>query len=449
MKKHTVIIALLLLLIIKVAAQDTSQTAMKVAEVKDAVDGINETLATLNTTVAALAKIKLTGYVQSQFTSAVWAGGNAGVSTSGPTAIGNFQGGALSAGVASRFLVRRGRLKVMYDNDLTQYVMQIDVTQGGVGIKDMYVYVKEPWLKTFALTAGVFDRPFGFEISYSSSSREAPERTRMYQTLFPGERELGMKLEVTPSENMGALSLFNLKVGVFNGTGPTANEVDNVKDVIGRLGISLPFQEQNVALDAGVSFYSGSIKNTTKYVYNKGNIVDSTTSNNNAFFDRNYIGVDAQLYADVLPIGGSSLRAEVITGKQPGTKDDNRSLGSISYPFTSGMWVRNFLGYYAALIQNFGLNHQLVVRYDAFYPNTDVDSKHIGEPKYNVGLGDLSYTTIGFGWVYYYDANVKFVVYYDKITNDKVYAKTTSSTYKPFIDDVKDDVFTFRIQYKF
>jgi hypothetical protein len=446
MKKQIVIIALFLLSIIKVAAQDTSQTALKVAEVADAVTGINETLAEMKTTLSSLSKIKLSGYVQAQLNSAIGAGGFDGAQTSGPTAVGNFSGGALSKDVASRFLVRRGRLKVMYDNDLTQYVMQIDVTQSGVGIKDMYVSVKEPWLRTFALTAGIFDRPFGFEISYSSSSREAPERTRMYQTLFPGERELGMKLEVTPAENMGMLNLFNLKVGIFNGTGPTANDVDNRKDIIGRLGVSLPFQEQNIALDAGVSIYSGSVLSTTKYVYKKVTEVDSTSTNKGKFFDRSYIGVDAQLYADLLPFGGSSLRAEVISGQQPGTKDDNRSPSAL---LASDMYVRNFLGYYTAFIQNFGLKHQLVVRYEEFSPNIDNDSKNIGAPGSKMGLGDLAYTTIGIGWVYYYDANVKFVAYYDMITNDNVSAQTTSTTYKPYTKDLKDDVFTFRIQYKF
>ena len=452
MIKRAMFIAFLLVPMLSTMAQDTSQAVLreKVAEAKDAIDGINETLTEMKTTLSALSKIKISGYMQSQLTASSGAGGYAGAPTSGPTAVGNFQGGALGSGVSTRFLVRRGRVKIMYDNDLTQFVLQFDATQGGFTTKDAYVYVKEPWLKTFALTAGIFDRPFGFEISYSSSNREAPERTRMYQTLFPGERGLGMKIEAIPTESMGLLSLFNLKFGVFNGTGSSANEADNLKDVIGRLGVSLPFQEQNIALDAGVSIYAGGVKdNYSKYIYKKVNIIDSTASNKGATFGRTYYGIDAQLYADLLPIGGSSLRAEIITGQQPGTKDDNRSLGSITYPFTGHLYLRNFLGYYAALIQNIGLQHQFVVRYDAFIPNMDVSAKHIGETGSNMGLGDLSYTTIGIGWVYYYDANVKFVVYYDMISNDTVSPATTTATYKPFMKDLQDYVLTFRVQYKF
>jgi hypothetical protein len=160
----------------------------KMADVKEQVDGLNEQLLALTPVVDALKKIKITGYIQSQFQVADGDG------------VGSFAGGNFAAGVHSRYLVRRGRVKVNYDNDLTQYVLQIDVTPGGVAIKDAYGSIKEPWLKTFGLTAGVFDRPFGFEISYSSSNREAPERTRMYQTLFPGERDMGAKIEITPPE---------------------------------------------------------------------------------------------------------------------------------------------------------------------------------------------------------------------------------------------------------
>ncbi len=448
MLKRAIIFALIILPAINTRAQDTSRDDAneKVAEVKEAINGINETIAEMKTRLDALSKIKLSGYIQAQLTSSSGAGGFAGSMISGPTAVGNFQGGALAKDVSTRFSVRRGRLKVTYGADITQYVLQIDVTQSGVGIKDAYATIKDPWLRTFSLTAGVFDRPFGFEIMYSSGSREMPERTRMYPTLFPGERELGIKIEANPTEMMGFLSLFNLKLGVFNGTGPNANEVDNMKDVIGRFGASLPFVEQNIAIDAGVSIYAGGIKSPTKYIYKKINEIDSTQSNKGAFFGRNYIGFDAQIYADLLPIGGSSLRFEAITGQQPGTKDDNRSPSSL---LSTDMYLRNFLGYYFALIQNVGLQHQFVARYDQFYPNKDANSKHIGAPESKMGLGDLAYTTIGIGWVYYYDANVKFVLYYDMITNDKVSPLTTNATYKPYKDDIKDDIFTFRVQYRF
>ena len=219
------------------AEQDSLYTELKekLAELKGQVDGLNESHLETKTTVDALKKIKVTGYIQSQFQTAESDG------------IGSFAGWNFPSGVHSRFQVRRGRVKFNYDNDLTQYVLQIDVTQNGVGIKDAYATIKEPWMKTLSLTGGIFDRPFGFEISYSSSNRESPERTRLYQTLFPGERELGAKLEVTPPET-STLSFVNLKLGVLNGVLNTANENDNYKDLLGRAGVQIPLVERGSRL---------------------------------------------------------------------------------------------------------------------------------------------------------------------------------------------------------
>jgi hypothetical protein len=465
MFRRTLFLAIFLMSpLLSIVAQDTSQTAMKVAEVKDAIDGINETLLTMKTTLDALAKIKISGYMQTQFNAAEGAGGVSGTPTSGPGSVGAYSGGSLGSAVASRFSVRRGRIKFNYDNDLTQYVLQIDVTQGGVGIKDAYLSIKEPWLKTFTLTSGIFDRPFGFEISYSSSSRETPERSRLFQSLFPGERELGMKVEVNPTQ--GFLSYFNLKAGIFNGVLNTANEVDNTKDFIGRLGFQLPLEEMNLAIDGGVSIYSGEVRSQTKYIYKKVSDIDSSSSNLGKYFDRSYIGLDAQVYYDMPVLGGASLRAEIISGTQPGTlatshfygsgaistssSTTNLTTGKVSTTTTPDpLYIRKFLGYYVNYIQNIGLRHQFVAKYDVYEPNTDGSSKNIGAAGSNMNIGDLSYTTIGLGWIYHWDANVKFIAYYEMITNDTVSPSTTASALKPFKEDIHDNMFTFRIQYKF
>ncbi len=431
------------------AAQDTSALDLreKLEEVKGSVEGINEVLAELKPALDALRKIKVSGYIQAQFQSGEGAGGWNGAATSGPASIGGFAGGSLPKDVASRFSVRRGRLKVAYDNDLTQYVLQIDVTQGGVGIKDAYVMVREPWMRTLSLTAGVFDRPFGFEISHSSSARETPERSRMFQTLFPGERDLGMKLEVNALE--GFFSYVNLKAGLFNGTGPTANENDNAKDFIGRAGFTIPFQEINLSVDGGVSMYSGSVRSNSPIVYRKATNRDSSGANIGKYFDRQYLGADLQLFYD-LPVsflGGLSIRAEVIQGTQPATQTTNAfyNPGTTVTP----LYEREFLGYYVAYIQNIGLSNQFMLKYDVFEPNANASSANVGAPGSFMNLGDIKFTTFGLGWIHHWDANVKFVAYYEMISNDKVFAGTTSNSLKPYVEDIHDNVFTFRVQYKF
>jgi hypothetical protein len=277
----------------------------KVSDLKEQLDGVNEQLLALTPVVDALKKIKISGYIQTQFQTADGDGAP------------SFAGGNFAAGVHARYLVRRGRVKVNYDNDITQYVLQIDVTPGGVGIKDAYGSIKEPWLRTFGLTAGVFDRPFGYEISYSSSNREAPERTRMYQTLFPGERDMGAKLEIMPPEG-SAFRWFNFKAGLFTGMGPTAQENDNYKDFIGRAGFSLPMPEVGLGIDGGVSWYMGKVRSNQRAIYtmdagSKAYAYDSSATNNGAYFDRTYIGADVQLYYDLPVLGGMTLRGEYIS----------------------------------------------------------------------------------------------------------------------------------------
>jgi opacity protein-like surface antigen len=98
------------------------------------------------------------------------------------------------------------------------------------------------------------------------------------------------------------------------------------------------------------------------------------------------------------------------------------------------------------------LSSQFILKYDVFTPNTDVSSTDIGAttPVGRVALsaGDIKFTTLGLGWVYHWDSNVKFTFYYDMVTNDKVNANAPAAL-AAFKDDIKDNVFTVRMQYKF
>lgn len=430
MKKLFLLLSLFTLITLKTfAQQDTTvaKVAEKVEEVKSALDGLNESYLETKGIVDALKKIKISGYIQAQYQNADIDGAA------------SFAGGNFASGLHQRFGIRRGRIKFNYDNDLTQYVLQFDVTEKGFATKDAYVSFKEPWLKTFGLTAGVFDRPFGFEISYSSSSRESPERSRLFQSLFPGERDLGFKLEVFPQA--GPLSFLNLKAGIFAGNGVNA-ETDNNKDFIGRLGFSFPFTEANLAIDGGVSAYAGNVTvpaGKSLVTVNSPTLATSDLTTRNA--ERTYIGGDLQLYYDLPVLGGFSLRGEYISGKQPGTSSGN---GSYTAAPSGDVYLRNFTGYYLMYIQNIGDVNQVVLKYDSYDPNTDVSGDEIGlNPAAKLGAGDIKYTTLGLGWVYHWDSNIKFVFYYDIVNNE------STKNLAGFAEDLKDNVFTFRIQYKF
>jgi hypothetical protein len=418
---------------------DTTQTAARVEELKGQVDGINETVTDLKNTLDALKKIKISGYIQAQY------------QTADTAAVKSFAGGDFPANVRSRFLVRRGRLKVNYDNDLTQFVLQFDVTQNGVGIKDAYASIRDPWMRTAVFTAGAFDRPFGFEVSYSSSSRESPERSRMFQTLFPGEREIGAKLELNADE--GLWSTLNLKAGLFNGVLNNANENDRNKDFIGRIGFSLPFEEQNLAIDGGLSSYIGKVTSNSKFVNDidpasatHAYRVDSLGSNPGNSYARTYIGGDLELYYDIPDVGGLALRGEYIAGNQPGTA----SLNSFYNPGSTvtPIYLRKFAGWYVNLVQNIGVKHQMIVKYDVLDPNTDVEGAQIGAPGAGHTIADVKYSTLGLGWIYHWDANVKFVAYYEIVRNEKV-NNSAAGALAPLRGDLSDNVTTLRMQYRF
>ena len=419
--------------------QDSTTTELteQVDELQGQVEGVNETVLEMKSTLDLLKRIKISGYIQTQFQSA---------ESNGTLAA--FQGGVFAPDQHNRFMVRRGRLKVSYDNDYSQYVLQIDATEKGISLKDAYIVVKEPWMKTFALRGGVFDRPFGFEISYSSSVREAPERSRLFQTLFPGERDLGASIEIFPTS--GPLSYFNFKGGLFSGNG-IGVDINNPQDLIGRLGFTLPFYDANFEIDGGISGYSGKVRLASdKYLY----IVDSPTIatidsfTNVQDIDRNYLGFDLQLYYDLPIIGGFSLRGEYISGKQPSgpltSVSPTGSSLSTAGQFLTDVYLREFAGYYINYVQNLGNKFQLVVKYDVYDPNTNVSGNEIGNVSAaKLGPADIKFSTLGYGLVYYWDDNVKFTGYYDMVYNE------TTDNITRYNTKLLDNVFTFRMQYKF
>jgi hypothetical protein len=219
--------------------------------------------------------------------------------------------------------------------------------------------------------------------------------------------------------------------------------------LIGRLGFQLPFYDENLAIDGGVSGYFGQVRlDNTKLVNNvavlaKTYTIDSPTAftvdSTTRYIDRTYLGADLQIYYDLPILGGFSLRGEYIQGKNPGTSSSNAP-----YRVTQGdIYLRNFYGYYFMYVQNIGLSNQFIFKYDVFDPNKDLSADEIGIAANRSSASDVKYTTIGLGWVHHWDSNVKFVLYYDLVKNEEVAALSSLKT------DLKDNVITFRAQYKF
>jgi len=407
------------------------------------VDSLGNITSLIQSDVDKLKKLKFTGYFQGQFQYIDLAG------------MKSFEGGNFPAASDKRFSVRRGRLKVQYDNVFSQYVVQIDVTEKGVSFKDAYALFTDNWSHSIAIKTGVFDRPFGHEISYSSHLRESPERARWEQTLFPGERDLGSMITFNPPKT-SRFNWIKVNAGLFCGNGINP-EFDSQKDFIGQISLSKSAWEERIKWGIGASYYEGGVYQGTKYLYSlkplsdgsEGFKVDSADANKDRQALRQYYGADAQFSID-LPSGMTTLRAEYIFGSQPAGASSSSSISSGTAP-TTDTYIRPFDGFNAYFIQNIAhTKHDIVVKYDWYDPNTKVEGLAVkstykdGENTKSTKLSaaDMKYTTWGFGYVYHMDEHVKLTAYYALVKNE-------STTLKGYEKDLKDNVLTLRVQYKF
>lgn len=423
-----------LFILISLPSLGWAQTDQPVAPAP-AEDTLANSVAKLQHDVAALKQLKFSGYVQAQF------------QYCDSTGINSFAGGNFPAGTDKRFTIRRGRLKATYTGNFTTGVVQVDATERGVAVMEAYAVATEPWMKAVSLTAGIFNRPFGYEIGMSSSVRETPERGRMSQILFPGERDLGAMVTFQmPKES--AFNWFKIQGGMFNGTGRTASDFDTHKDFIGQLIITRTNKSETFKYSGGISYYDGGERQFTQKIWHVENdttgapifMIDSTSSNVGKYARRQYIGADVQLSLNW--IGGiTTIRAEYIQGTEPGTNSSTAAFTSAPTA-TTDIYTRNFNGAYIYFTQNImQTKHQIVVKYDWYDPDTEVEGDKIKSAS-KFTSADIKYSTIGFGYIYHWDHNVKFMVYYDMVTNENT--KLTG-----FTRDVKDNVLTIRMQYKF
>ncbi|MFM7017161.1 MAG: hypothetical protein ACKOX3_12630 [Bacteroidota bacterium] len=425
-----------------------------------------QTLNKLYNDVEFLKRFQLSGYVQTQFQ---WAD-SAGIASAA--------GGNFNTGVDKRFSVRRGRLKVTYDKYFSKVVFQTDMTERGLRVVEAYASFTEQKYYWATLTTGIFNRPFGYEIEYTSNMREAPERGRMSGNLFPNERDLGAKLTLQGPKT-GIWNWLKLDVALVTGEGsPDANtgisDFDKRKDLISHLSVNRANRNEDLKYGFGVSYYNGgviynvdSIKNVATYILKDDSAgvktfhVDSVAPS--SYAPRTYYGIDGQLQKD-FKWGIFTLKAEYIQGTHSSQGSTSKAYQS-KPTVTNPIYTRKFNGAYFELAQNLNrlsserkfintlyslIPGQIVLKYDWYDPNTDVKGDEIGK---NVTVGatgrkatnatDLRYDTFGFGVAYFLSNNAKILAYYDTVKNE------TSKNLSGYTKDLKDNVFTLRFQYKF
>lgn len=226
-----------------------------------------------------------------------------------------------------------------------------------------------------------------------------------------------------------------------------------------------------------------------------------TPATYSTFLTRRYHSVSGQIDLNLktknFSLGKTTLRGEYVWGdqvSQEGTLGDPYVFDSESPtgPFVSVTWpkfdspqpynpasvgknikpthsfVRRFQGLYFYLDQQIGrTGHHLVYKFDYYDPNTDVEGEDIrlnivdteGTPVGSSGLSvaDVAFVTHGFGYRYVANEHLSFMLYYENPRNEITNLEPLASTqinlgkypHTGFLEDIKDDVFTVRVQYIF
>ena len=421
MKKFLTLAALLTIVALTpLMAQDQEKKdpQEQIDELKSQIGGMDETIKELVTDRDALKKIKVSGYLQVNFEKSEKETGF----LADPYDVKDY--------VKSRFRLRRSRIKVTYDGGSSKMVVQGDYSNAGFELKDAYLEFTEQWSKMFGFRFGVFNRP-NYEVEYSSSQRESPERSSVVRALYPGERDLGAMVTFSPED------LFTLQFAAFNNTfkgtysqnAPTFGS----EPLYFMARATKSFELGEVGLDVGVHGRFGNIRlNTNKIL--KSDMLSSAAPDSTSYktgdgLGRNWFGVEAQLYYDFL--GGMKILGEYIMGS------DVNELATT--PGTARM--RDFNGFYVLLVKNLGTDFQFAAKYDSYAPNSKADYDAINTSS------ELTTNTFGVGLHNYTFSNVRLTLWYDIImrkTNEY-----TSGGVKPFETDPKDNLLTFRAQYKF
>lgn len=315
-----------------VAAQSeptpTPTSAPTAAEEPKKGGDLDETLAALKKSIDLFGRLKVSGYLQAQYVE--------------DERSRNELTGSGGTRNLDQFSVRRGRIKFVYQATPTsRFVVQPDISSSGVALKEGYVELIEPWTgRKNALTVGQFTWPFGYEVSYSSSALELPERPRVIRTLFPNEYDRGAMLS---GRALG--TRFRYQAAIVNGTGTSSsNDLNQEKDFVGRVGWSFG------AVDLGASIYSGT------------DLVATSTTPAGVEFDKERQGID---FVWRTPLQGLRLRGEYITGRQAPSSGTTRTES------------HDIDGWYLYAIQDVGKRHQFALRADEYDGDTDADDNAV------------------------------------------------------------------------
>jgi hypothetical protein len=363
--------------------------------------------------LSKLNKIKVSGYVQAQWEYY----GKDLVKTNDPT---------------NTFYIRRARIKFTYEPaDGVKFVLQPDFSTGNLSLKDAYAVVNLPFIKNWTLWAGQFNRP-DYEVEYSSSQREVLERSKLVRAIYPGEREIGAKLEYNGSK----IPLkFQLMAMNGNFTGANAKDADSKKDIMARLVYSVKLPSAGLGIDfGGTGYFGGNRAKTNQYVLESTGVLDSVAVGD--YLKKQWFGGEVQVFADIL--GGLALKGEYITGTNS-TPSTIAGTATRAAKKADANKINNFSGYYIYLIKNIGQKNQFVAKYDFYDPNTKLSGDAAGS--------SVNYKTLTLAWLCYVNDNIRISLNYEMPQNEK--SASVKNIAGVASTQLEDNTLGIRIQAKF
>jgi len=219
------------------------------------------------------------------------------------------------------------------------------------------------------------------------------------------------------------------------------------------------------------------------------------------YVDRRYFSVHGSVEMDFKikgkPVGKTLIRGEYIWGTQPSlvgsfgnsyvwhTFSPTGAFTGVTWPKydspqpynpatvsqvvkPSDTFIRNFRGFYLYLTQEIAnTGFQLLYRFDYYDPNTKVASHDIDGNFYSpnvtvigisaMSVADVAFTTHGFGLKYHFNERLSLLAWYDRVINEITNIEPLSGAFinqgkwphSGYMEEIKDDVFTLRLQYLF
>jgi hypothetical protein len=294
-----------------------------------------------------------------------------------------------------RFVLRRARLKIEKEWEYASILAEIDgnsVKGPAIGFQHAEASIlyrggkavpAPPLLK---LTLGLFDVPFGYELTESPKARYFTERSLASRSFFPAEPDLGLRVGTQ-------LGWLRASVALMNGeplgekSGFSLRDPNSSKDIVARAG-AVVHPTAHVDLAGGVSvlngkgFHPGTDAGKASVVWkdvNENGQIDAgeltaspaTSPTLSQSFDRWAVGADLRVGLET-PVGWLRLSGEV-------TFASNLDRGLfVADPVLTSIDSRE-LGVAASVTQEISKYGVVGLRFDTYDPNADSRDRQGGK----------------------------------------------------------------------